>query len=297
MAKSQIKSGAVFSYLSIFTNIIVGLLIAPVMLKFLGDTECSLYNLIGALVGYISVLDFGISNAIIRYVAKYRLENKEQEQRRFLGMAFLLYTLAAKSNLPKIDYFGYGWKEEHNINMLVLDMGCLEEFGGGEYYYKNNKMDFSKERVATEFRKNKIGFIVQYFGLIDDKNVYQNVALPLKYQKRKKSEIRKKVTETLRYFEIESKIKAYPNQLSGGQKQRVAIARAVVKESEIILADEPTGALDEENGRNVMKVLKELNESGKTVIIVTHDNKIAGQCNRIIEIRDGEIVDENKKTT
>lgn len=95
MAKSQIKSGAVFSYLSIFTNIIVGLLIAPVMLKFLGDTECSLYNLIGALVGYISVLDFGISNAIIRYVAKYRLENKEQEQRRFLGMAFLLYTFFA----------------------------------------------------------------------------------------------------------------------------------------------------------------------------------------------------------
>ena len=167
---------------------------------------------------------------------------------------------------------------------LLNIIGSLMRSDGGEYYYKNNKMDFSKERVATEFRKNKIGFIV-----------HQNVALPLKYQKRKKSEIRKKVTETLRYFEIESKIKSYPNQLSGGQKQRVAIARAVVKESEIILADEPTGALDEENGRNVMKVLKELNESGKTVIIVTHDNKIAGQCNRIIEIRDGEIVDENKK--
>ena len=178
---------------------------------------------------------------------------------------------------------------------LLNIVGSLMRSDGGEIYYKNNKMDFSKELVATEFRKNKIGFIVQYFGLIDDKNVYQNVALPLKYQKKKKSEIRKKVTETLRYFEIESKIKAYPNQLSGGQKQRVAIARAVVKESEIILADEPTGALDEENGRNVMKVLKELNESGKTVIIVTHDNKIAGQCNRIIEIRDGEIVDENKK--
>ena len=182
---------------------------------------------------------------------------------------------------------------------LLNIIGSLMRSDGGEYYYKNNKMDFSKERVATEFRKNKIGFIVQYFGLIDDKNVYQNVALPLKKLSEildiDESEIRKKVTETLRYFEIESKIKSYPNQLSGGQKQRVAIARAVVKESEIILADEPTGALDEENGRNVMKVLKELNESGKTVIIVTHDNKIAGQCNRIIEIRDGEIVDENKK--
>ena len=95
MAKNQIKSGAVFSYLSIFTNIAVGLLIAPVMLKYLGDTECSLYNLIGALVGYISVLDFGIGNAIIRYVAKYRLENKEQEQQRFLGMAFVLYAFFA----------------------------------------------------------------------------------------------------------------------------------------------------------------------------------------------------------
>ena len=95
MARSQIKSGAVFSYLSIFTNIVVGLLIAPVMLRYLGDTECSLYNLIGALVGYISVLDFGISNAIIRYVAKYRLEGEEQEQRRFLGMAFVLYTFFA----------------------------------------------------------------------------------------------------------------------------------------------------------------------------------------------------------
>ncbi|MCQ4948357.1 oligosaccharide flippase family protein [Bittarella massiliensis (ex Durand et al. 2017)] len=95
MEKSQIKSGAVFSYLSIFTNIVVGLLIAPVMLKYLGDTECSLYNLIGALVGYISVLDFGISNAIIRYVAKYRLEKKEQEQQHFLGMAFVLYSFFA----------------------------------------------------------------------------------------------------------------------------------------------------------------------------------------------------------
>lgn len=178
---------------------------------------------------------------------------------------------------------------------LLNIIGSLMKSDSGEYIYKNIKMDFSKSRTATEFRRNKVGFIVQYFGLIDDKNVYQNVALPLKYQRKKKSEIKEKVTETLRYFEIESKIKAYPNQLSGGQKQRVAIARAVVKDSEIILADEPTGALDEESGQNVMNILKKLNENGKTVVIVTHDIKIAKQCDRIIEIKDGVVVDGNKK--
>ena len=121
MAKSQIKSGAVFSYLSIFTNIIVGLLIAPVMLKFLGDTECSLYNLIGALVGYISVLDFGISNAIIRYVAKYRLENKEQEQRRFLGIsAFLLY----------IFHITVIWSQAGDFSVFAERAGQQRVYGG-----------------------------------------------------------------------------------------------------------------------------------------------------------------------
>ena len=173
---------------------------------------------------------------------------------------------------------------------LLNVIGSLMRSDGGEYYYKNNKMDFSKERVATEFRKNKIGFIVQYFGLIDDKNVYQNVALPLKYQKRKKSEIRKKVTETLRYFEIESKIKAYPNQLSGGQKQRVAIARAVVKESEIILADEPTGALDYNTSKDILELIERVNQKyGNTVIMVTHNDAIKDMADIVIRLRDGAV--------
>ena len=173
---------------------------------------------------------------------------------------------------------------------LLNILGSLMRADSGEYFFRNERMDFSKEGVSTNFRKKEVGFIVQYFGLIDDKNIYQNIALPLKYQHKKKREIKEKVMETLKYFQIEEKIKAYPSQLSGGQKQRVAIARAVVKDSEIILADEPTGALDEENGMNVMQLLKELNKMGRTVVIVTHDAKIAKQCNRIIEMRDGKIV-------
>ena len=166
---------------------------------------------------------------------------------------------------------------------LLNVIGSLMRSDGGEYYYKNNKMDFSKERVATEFRKNKIGFIVQYFGLIDDKNVYQNVALPLKYQKRKKSEIRKKVTETLRYFEIESKIKAYPNQLSGGQKQRVAIGRALINEPDIIFGDEPTGSLDRKTTGDVMRCMKQMNQrSGISFLLVTHDAYTASFCDRVL---------------
>lgn len=175
---------------------------------------------------------------------------------------------------------------------LLNVMGSLMMADQGNYYYKGEKMNFSNIKVATRFRKEKVGFIVQYFGLIDDENVYNNIALPLKYQRAKRAEIKRKVMDSLEYLGMTDKAGAYPEQLSGGQKQRVAIARALVKESDIVLADEPTGALDEENGNAVMELLKDLHNKGKTVVIVTHDEKIAGQCDRRIEILDGKIVQD-----
>ena len=131
---------------------------------------------------------------------------------------------------------------------------------------------------------------MQYFALIGDLTVFDNVALPLKYNNTTKKEINKKVKDILKSLNIIEKINAYPNELSGGQKQRVAIARALINNPPVILADEPTGALDQENEKNIMDIFIELNKKGKTIIIVTHDMNIANACNRIITLSDGKII-------
>ncbi len=139
---------------------------------------------------------------------------------------------------------------------------------------------------------NEVGFVVQYFALAEDLNIFQNVALPLKYQGRPRKEIREMVTRTLEGLGIADKAKAYPYELSGGQQQRAAIARAIVKEPQLILADEPTGALDEATGEEVQEIFHQLNETGKTILIVTHDAKVAGHCQRIIHMKDGLVQDD-----
>ena len=144
--------------------------------------------------------------------------------------------------------------------------------------------------MFDEFFVCHLGYVFQMYNLIPNLTVRENIEVGAYLSDRPLD-----VDELLQTLGLYEHRKKLPNQLSGGQQQRTAIGRAIVKNPDILLCDEPTGALDEENGRNVMKVLKELNESGKTVIIATHDKKIAGQCNRIIEIRDGEVVDENKK--
>lgn len=120
-------------------------------------------------------------------------------------------------------------------------------------------------------------------------NVFNNIALPLKYLGYSRRKIVNMVNEVLQMLEIKDKAKSHPNELSGGQQQRVAIARAIVKQPQLILADEPTGALDEITGDGIMRIFRELNEKGKTIIIVTHDNKVAEACDRIIYLKDGMI--------
>lgn len=172
---------------------------------------------------------------------------------------------------------------------LLNIIGCMDTATSGRYICNNTEVSGLKNSEIEKFRKNNISFVFQQFALLDDYTVYENVELPLRVKNLSKKERKRKVKEVLGKFKIAELEKKYPTQISGGQQQRGAIARAVVAGADIILADEPTGALDGATGQEIMEILKELNKEGKTVIIVTHDMNIAGQTERIIHIKDGKI--------
>ena len=170
---------------------------------------------------------------------------------------------------------------------LLNILGGLMTMDEGELYVGGKKVDFRKKKYLLNYRRREVGFVVQYFALIDDMNVYKNVSLPLRYQGIPRAKIKQRTTKMLRHLGIEEKAKAYPSELSGGQQQRAAIARALVKNARIILADEPTGALDEGTGDDVMKLFQRLKKKDRAIIIVTHDNKVAEYCDRVLYLRDG----------
>lgn len=174
---------------------------------------------------------------------------------------------------------------------LLNILGGMMSVDSGEYVYDGGAVNFKSQRELTGFRRNEVGFVVQYFALVEDLNVFQNVALPLKYQGVPRKKMKQMVRRALKELGIADKEKAYPSELSGGQQQRVAIARAVVKQPKVILADEPTGALDEATGEEVQNIFRKLNETGITVIVVTHDRKVAENCDRIIFVKDGVVCD------
>ena len=170
---------------------------------------------------------------------------------------------------------------------LLNILGGLMTMDEGELYVGGKKVDFRKKKYLLNYRRREVGFVVQYFALIDDMNVYKNVSLPLRYQGIPRAKIKQRTTKMLRNLGIEEKAKAYPGERSGGQQQRAAIARALVKNARIILADEPTGALDEGTGDDVMKLFQRLKMKDRVIIIVTHDKKVAEYCDRIVYLRDG----------
>ena len=170
---------------------------------------------------------------------------------------------------------------------LLNILGGLMTMDEGELYVDGKKVDFRKKKYLLNYRRREVGFVVQYFALIDDMNVYKNVSLPLRYQGIPRAKIRKRTTKMLHNLGIEEKTKSYPGELSGGQQQRAAIARALVKNAKIILADEPTGALDEDTGNDVMKLFQRLKKKDRAIIIVTHDSKVAEYCDRVVYLRDG----------
>ena len=177
---------------------------------------------------------------------------------------------------------------------LLNILGCMDTATEGKYYVDDVEVSMLKKSQRDSFRKKNIGFVFQHFALMDYYTAYENIELPLIANNVRKSERKKIVQQQLEHLGITSQRNKLPKKMSGGQQQRVAIARALVTNVDIILADEPTGALDQKTGQEVLALLKEINSTGKTVIIVTHDEKIAADCNRVIMIQDGRIRDDKK---
>ncbi len=168
-------------------------------------------------------------------------------------------------------------------------IGCLDTPTSGEYILSGRKIDELDEIELAHIRSKEIGFIFQSFQLLPRLNALKNVELPLIYAGIHPAERKKRAEEMLLRVGLEEKMFHYPNQLSGGQQQRVAIARALSTNPTILLADEPTGALDQATGQQVMKLFRELNEEGHTIIMITHDINIAKNATRIVELLDGNL--------
>lgn len=173
---------------------------------------------------------------------------------------------------------------------LLHILACIDSYESGKYRIDDTLIKKLSERKLAQIRNEKIGMVMQDFALVEDFTALENVMLPLEFAKRKKPNRKLLALNALKSVGMEEYAKKPVNKLSGGQKQRVAIARAIVNEPSVILADEPTGALDSKTAAEIMSVFQELHAQGKTVIIVTHDMGIAEQCERIIEIADGNIV-------
>ncbi len=176
---------------------------------------------------------------------------------------------------------------------LLHILACIDSYDSGEYLLDGILIKKLSERKLAQIRNEKIGMVMQDFALVEDFTALENVMLPLDFAAKKKSNRKQLALNALQSVGMADYAKKPVNQMSGGQKQRVAIARAIVNEPSVILADEPTGALDSKTAAEIMDVFKSLNQRGKTVIIVTHDMGVAQQCGRIIEIADGALVSDS----
>ena len=174
---------------------------------------------------------------------------------------------------------------------LLYVLGMLETLDDGEFYYNENPVHKFNEKKRTELHKHEIGFVFQQYHLIDELTVYENIEMPLLYQKIKGFERKSMVCDILDKFNIVGKKGLFPNQLSGGQQQLVGIARAIIGKPSLLLADEPTGNLNSAQGKEIMELFKKLNEEGTTIIQVTHSEEKAAYGNRIVNLLDGRIVE------
>jgi putative ABC transport system ATP-binding protein len=193
------------------------------------------------------------------------------------------------------DFLGIMGPSGCGKSTLLNILGLLDSPTSGSYYFLGTDITECNEKERARKRKGNIGFIFQNFNLIDELTVFENVELPLQYLNLPAAERKEKVEEALERMNIMSRRNHFPQQLSGGQQQRVAISRAVVTGAKLLLADEPTGNLDSDHGDEVMRLLAELNESGTTIVMVTHSPHDAEYAKKIMHLFDGNIVEGEKK--
>ena len=197
---------------------------------------------------------------------------------------------AVSININSGDYVALRGESGSGKTTLLNIIGMIDKADAGEYHYAGDDLLKMSENSLNKFRKNKVGFIFQSFQLIHNLNVFENIEMPLLYSNLSHPERKEKVKYMINHFGIDTHAKHYPAQLSGGQQQRVAIARAVINNPELIIADEPTGNLDEDNSDIVMNLLQELNAEGKTIVMATHSDYCAAFAKTNVYIKNGEIV-------
>ena len=222
------------------------------------------------------------------------LENKKLNKSYKIGDSTLHVLKGINLSVKEGEMIAIMGSSGSGKSTLLNIIGILDELDSGDYNLDGIQIKGLSEKKAAQYRNKFLGFVFQSFNLINFKNALENVALPLYYQGLNRKERQQKAMFHLQKVGLADWSSHLPNELSGGQKQRVAIARALASNPKLILADEPTGALDSTTSQEIMKFLQKLNDEGKTILIVTHEEDISLMCKRIVKLKDG-IITEDKK--